>query len=858
MNNRQISIFPKAILAFTVGWLGLTPGWAADHEFCQSYAYKAIEDFAEAQQEGCLGLSFPVWSMDFDHHYKWCRTVSEADVRAGGKLRTDALAQCLGAARQGTITGVVPMVDGAAATRAALERPCRDYAGTAVAQQTQNVDRGCGFTGPSWNANPDDHFNWCLHGENLKRAQGENHARQQALDRCTAHARESGAAPPLDRGQADAASGSQRLAAVDMADFPGGLMMIDAIQAATAPEPDCNDLRNSLISMIHGGGFARTATGALAWQPAGETTLDLADPRVSSVFARHKGDLNSQIREFSDLHQGFRKQTLATEFRTAPLTHLQIAAVTSAVSINLRPEKLARVDRLQADGVIAPSTNVGTSAIAGALQLIADPSQASAANIRQVCSLTDRPDGDPSLETALWEDGYAFLLGRNFGWTQGDVYLEYEACGGGAATSCEDRRLSGQPIPTNRLRLVPISQFAWADHLIGVRLPSTLPSDLAVGVAKPRIWVRRADSGSAVASPPVTLNHVAPHVWTLKTDSGFDPGGLLFDGRWAHWQDPQHVRHEVFWVWSQKLVQGAGLIQINCPGCPKGRRVQSAHLASPGDNIYVYGQGFGGQPGDIFLTYDNPTAPGFSPQGARRNIDIEAGETDWWRDDRIHIRVKPTATPPSQRRFPHLVIVDRNGRRVSGRYGLSFAPEMAERVVSGETWLDLAQGEDDTFRPAPDGSALILSHPTGGCDSFLGIPTDTNERGVDRFFFKGRPRPEISVVSAEFAHLDPGVSEGQFFLDWSIGLAREVAKSGPLGFFKYLAGMALTSGLRSLAGDNGAFYIYPQKVNWLDASDPRALVEWENTCTGPYADKTIKYSARFILSGPKHLLYPGE
>ena len=73
-----------------------------------------------------------------------------------------------------------------------------------------------------------------------------------------------------------------------------------------------------------------------------------------------------------------------------------------------------------------------------------------------------------------------------------------------------------------------------------------------------------------------------------------------------------------------------------------------------------------------------------------------------------------------------------------------------------------------------------------------------------------------------------------------------------------MAGMALTSGLRSLAGDNGAFYIYPQKVNWSDASDPRALVEWENTCTGPNADQTIKYSARFILSGPKHLLYPGE
>jgi len=856
--NLPISIYPKVILGFLVAFLGPMSAWAASDEFCRSYAYKAIEDFTGAQKEGCRGLSYPVWSMDFDHHYNWCRMVSEAEVRAGGKLRTDALAQCLQGAQQGIVTGFIPMVDANAVTRAALEQPCLGYAATAVAQQSQNLDRGCGFTGPSWNANPDDHFNWCMHGENLKHTQAEKQTRRQALDRCTAQARETGAAPPLDRGPSDAAPEAQRLAAVDTTAFPGGLLMIDAMRAATAPEPVCRDLRNSLISMIHGGGFAHTATGAFAWQPAGETAFNLTDPRISSVFTRHKGDLNSQVREFSNLHRGFRTSILATEFRTAPLTHLQIAAVTGALSVNLRPEKLAELNRLKSVGMNPPNT--GTASYEGAFtqSVIANLSQASAANIRQVCSLAESAAGDPGFETALWEGGYAFLLGRNFGWTPGDIYLEYEACGGGAAAGCEDRRLSGQPLPVKRLRLDPISQLAWADHLIGVRLPSTLPADLAVGATGPKIWVRRADSGSAVASPPVMFNYVAPHVWTLKTDSGFDPGGLLFDGRWAHWQNPKHVRHEVFWIWSQKLVQGAGLVRINCPGCPEGKRVQSAHLASPGDNIYVYGQGFGGQPGDIFLTYDNPTAPGFTLRGARRSIAIEVGGTDWWRDDRIHIRIKPTAAPPNRRQFPHLVIVDRNGRWVSGRFGLSFAPEMAVKVVSGEAWLDLAPGEDDTVSPAADGSAMILSHPTGGCDSILGIPTNTNERGTDRFFYKGRPRPGISVVSAEFAHLSPSVSDGQFFADWAYGLAKEVAKSGPLGFFKYLAGMALTSGLRSLAGDNGAFYIYPQKADWSDANDPRALVEWENTCTGPYADKTIKYSARFILSGPKHLLYPGE
>lgn len=840
--------------------LGVVPErtYAADHELCTEYATQALEQYRRAQELGCPGLNYPVWSMDFHHHYDWCRTASEEEVLAGGRLRADTLASCQPQTGQGTIVGVAPMADAAEAARVLMQQPCLDYAARAVAQQRENLRRGCGFIGPQWNAEPHDHFEWCTRGDNHLRAESELHARQAALETCAERAREAGRLQPEPEAPRDR-PGVPRLQVLDGTGFPGGPLMLGAVEAATSAQFDCGELRDSLVAMVHGGGLARAANGALHWQPAAPAP-DPADPRLRFIVEQgaDANDLNAQIAAALDLHRTVRTSALATEFRAAAPATDRLAAVTGTLSASLQPSELLRYERLRSGAGLQMDGGPPAAPSLGAQPGLGDLSRATSARIGQVCSLVDPGEGAPRIGTKLWEGGYAFVLGSGFGWQTGEVYLEYEACGGSAAGHCEDLRLSGQRPPIQRVRLQPISRFAWSDRLVGVRLPAALPSNVLAGVAGPRLLLRAAESGSFVVSPPVELAYASPHVWTVKTDSGVDPGGLVLDGQWAQWTDPRAWGHEIFWLWSQKIVQGAGWVRIDCEGCPKGRRVRSAHLFGPGDNVYIYGQGFGHRPGRILLTDDDPTAPGASPQSLRPALTLVPGGSDWWRDDRIHVRVPPSEPAPNGRRFPQLVIVDERGRWISGGFGLAFAPEMAIKFVSGDSWLELGTGEDDSTVLAPDHSSMIIRHPTGGCDSFLGVPTDTNESGADLFFYGGRPGGEIRVISAEFAQLDPSVSEIDFLVKWGAGVVSAVATGGPVGLLKHLLTQALEGGLRALGGDSGAYGIDPGKPDWLNAGDPRAAVSWTNTCVGLYQNQPLEYSVRFVVSGPRHLLYPGH
>ncbi len=159
---------------------------AASDEYCQRYARHALENFQVAQEEGCEDLKFPVWSMDSKHHYDWCRTVSEAEAEQGGEMRVSLLRKCRSSIGEAQITGTVTAVDVAKIRALGRENSCREYANNAVNQQQENLKKGCGFSGPEWNARLGDHYNWCMHGENLNSGITEHQKRQAALRGCNA------------------------------------------------------------------------------------------------------------------------------------------------------------------------------------------------------------------------------------------------------------------------------------------------------------------------------------------------------------------------------------------------------------------------------------------------------------------------------------------------------------------------------------------------------------------------------------------------------------------------------------------------------------------------------------------------
>lgn len=63
---------------------------------------------------------------------------------------------------------------------------CRNYANTAVAQNRQNQQYGCGYGGNRWTANFQGHYQWCI--GNPGSAASEEAARNQQLASCRARA----------------------------------------------------------------------------------------------------------------------------------------------------------------------------------------------------------------------------------------------------------------------------------------------------------------------------------------------------------------------------------------------------------------------------------------------------------------------------------------------------------------------------------------------------------------------------------------------------------------------------------------------------------------------------------------------
>ena len=188
MNGLAEYLRSKAIISLIALCFCSIQALAASHEFCERYARHALEHFEVAKGEGCQNLNYPVWSMDFNHHYNWCREAPEAQVNKGGEQRVDLLRKCRNRSGQGAVIGTVTgrEVDTGRIAALSRQRSCQDYANSGVSQQQRNLKAGCGLRGPQWNGNYNDHFNWCMHGENLKYTQTEQQTRQDALDRCGA------------------------------------------------------------------------------------------------------------------------------------------------------------------------------------------------------------------------------------------------------------------------------------------------------------------------------------------------------------------------------------------------------------------------------------------------------------------------------------------------------------------------------------------------------------------------------------------------------------------------------------------------------------------------------------------------
>ena len=151
-------------VSFTVGLLFILIGLAyvQDDISCAQYAKKAVEQFNEGKANNCDGIIGPRWSSDYQQHFNWCMTVPLAQSDSERKAREEHLRKCKG--------------------KPVLVEKCDQYATFAVSQNNENLMRTCAFTGPRWSSDYQYHYNWCVQGANVGRADVENKERQKALD----------------------------------------------------------------------------------------------------------------------------------------------------------------------------------------------------------------------------------------------------------------------------------------------------------------------------------------------------------------------------------------------------------------------------------------------------------------------------------------------------------------------------------------------------------------------------------------------------------------------------------------------------------------------------------------------------
>ena len=124
---------------------------------CKNYSKTAVSQNQQNKQKGC-GFSGPEWSSDYNTHFKWCMNVNDSARDKEQDAREADLSKC---------------------------NTCANYAESAVSQNQKNKQKGCNISGPQWSSDYNNHFTWCMKGNNHKIAWKETNARTEALNKCS-------------------------------------------------------------------------------------------------------------------------------------------------------------------------------------------------------------------------------------------------------------------------------------------------------------------------------------------------------------------------------------------------------------------------------------------------------------------------------------------------------------------------------------------------------------------------------------------------------------------------------------------------------------------------------------------------
>ena len=137
------------------------PCWDRKLIIASQYAQKAVAQNRENIRMRC-GYTGPRWSNDYNGHFNWRLTATQFAADNEARARENDLNRCRGQANKRVLAD--------------------QYARQAVAQNQENLRKGCGYTGPRWSNDYQGHFNYYM--DYPDRAAAEARARAAALRNC--------------------------------------------------------------------------------------------------------------------------------------------------------------------------------------------------------------------------------------------------------------------------------------------------------------------------------------------------------------------------------------------------------------------------------------------------------------------------------------------------------------------------------------------------------------------------------------------------------------------------------------------------------------------------------------------------
>jgi len=148
---------------------------------CDQYADMSVKQYKEARQHNC-GFKGVEWSGVKQHHRTWCMHGNNFrlidDAFASRKKQLD---QCK---KKPSVAVPLPQPPVNLVPNKHTEKICSAYALKAVKLNQKARKNHCGFLPPVWSNDHQKHFDWCMRGENNKRASIENSKRETALRQC--------------------------------------------------------------------------------------------------------------------------------------------------------------------------------------------------------------------------------------------------------------------------------------------------------------------------------------------------------------------------------------------------------------------------------------------------------------------------------------------------------------------------------------------------------------------------------------------------------------------------------------------------------------------------------------------------